>query len=426
MVLPVAATLLMAVALGWFGLHVLQRGVIFVDLALAQVAALGATYAVFLGHEPDEPISYALGLLFTALGAVAFALARHFEEWVAPEALIGIAYVVFAAAGAVLMDFAADPHGAEKLQHLMVGNVVWVRPVEIGIIAGVAAAVGAAHFAAREGLLQVSFDPEAAAAEGRRVWLWDLCFYLTFGLVITTLVHVAGVLLIFSYLIIPAVVGRLFASSVLGRLGIAWAVAVPVSIVGIAGSYSHAAGPIIVMLLGGVLIVCLALVAVRRSAAPLRTVGGMVGAGAALTATLIAARSCDSEHDHPESEHVEIHVHDDLSPDADPATREQWYRGHEGQLPALKAALRREDDPSLRLLLAVALARGGASEGLDALAELAAGPVPFLRMEAHDRLVQVAGGGAVQGDPLAGPVTGWSTWEPPEGWRERAKELSLP
>src|SRR6476661_5529522 len=92
MLAPVAACLVMALALGWFGFHVLQREVIFVDLALAQVAALGTTYAVFLGHEPDEPMAYVLGLLFTVLGAVAFSLLRRFEARVPQEAIIGIAY----------------------------------------------------------------------------------------------------------------------------------------------------------------------------------------------------------------------------------------------------------------------------------------------------------------------------------------------
>lgn len=140
MLLPTLACLVIVITLGWFGLHVLERGVIFVDLALAQVAALGTTYAVFLGHDPDGGTAFAMALTFTLIGAAAFSAARIFEERVPQEAIIGIAYAVSAASGILMIHFADDPHGGEKLEHLLVGNIVWVQPHELGVLAGSARA----------------------------------------------------------------------------------------------------------------------------------------------------------------------------------------------------------------------------------------------------------------------------------------------
>lgn len=432
MLAPAVACLLMALVLVWFGLHVLQRGVVFIDLALAQVAALGTTYGVFLGHEPDEPIAYVIGLTFTVIGAIAFALVRHFDDRVPQEALIGVAYVVCAAAGAVLLDFAADPHGAEKLQHLLVGNLVWVTWAEIGTIGAVVLVVGAVHWAIRKPLLAVSFDPQQARFDGMKVALWDLAFYLTFGLVITALVHVAGVLLIFSYLIIPAVVARLFVDGLGPRLLLAWAVAVPVSLVGVGVSYEYSAGPIIVCLLGAVLLVALVVVALRRADAP-----GKMGVGMALSFVAIGVLLWALSEWQPEHAHEVVHdhvrdevLHDDLPIDADPSLREAWYRGHAHDAALLRDALHREEDLSLRLLLGAALARQGDRAGLVVLAKLTQSDIPFLRMEADDRLRAVAGDSAPSFDPLLGADDArvWSTWvdQAPKEWSQREEKVELP
>jgi len=414
MLVPVAAAILMAVALGWFGLHVLQREVIFVDLALAQIAALGATYAVFLGHEADEPIAYGLGLAFTVLGASAFAALRHLEDRVPTEALVGVTYVVCAAAGALLLDFSADPHGAEKLQHLMVGNLVWTTTRELGTMAAVIALVAMIHAAVRGPLLEVSFAPEKAKASGRSLVAWDLFFYLTFGVVISALVHVAGVLLIFSYLIIPAVIARLWVHGTVQRLLVGWAVAVPISVLGVAASYEHAAAPIIVVLLAAVLFASILIVAVRSSPAPARTTGLLAASLAAVSAVLWAGTLVPSEHDHEETvghAHDVQPLHDDLPAKADATAREAWYREHVTAPDALLAALPREDDTSLRLLLATALVRDGRREGLDVLVAITADELPFMRMEADDRLKLLAGDAAPSTDPLAGPSdAAWRAW----------------
>lgn len=431
MLAPAAACLLVAVVLGWFGLHVLERGVIFVDLALAQVAALGTTYAVFLGHEPDEPMAYALGLLFTVLGAITFSLLRRFEERVPQEAIIGIAYAASAGAGSMMLDFASDPHGAEKLQHLMVGNVVWVTWAEIGALCAVCAVVGALHFGLARTFLGISFDPEGADRRGVRVPAWDMLFYLSFGVVITTIVHVTGVLLIFSYLIVPAVIAKLFVDGVGPRLLLALAVSVPVSLLGVSVSYEHAAGPIIVVLLAACLVVALVAWGIRRAASPPRAALTVAVAGVAIAAGLWAFSIVEvGEHHHGHGDVVLTPAGDALPAGADPGAREAWYRAHADRPEALVGAVATEDDPSLRLLIGAALERAGEVDGLRLLAGLTASDVPFVRMEADARLRAAAGDAAPAYDPLAGPDTAgtWAAWAsaPPAGWPERARAIQIP
>ncbi len=434
MVAPTAACAVIALALSWFGLHVLQRGVIFVDLALAQIAALGTTWMVMAGHEPDDPISYAAALLATFAGAIAFSLTRLFARRVPQEALIGIAYVVSAAAGVLLIELADDPHGGEKIQHLLVGNVVWVRWSEIGLMAAVAAGVGVLHFLVRRPLLACSFDPDRAEAEGYRVAAWDVVFYLTFGLVITAIVHVAGVLLVFSYLVIPAVIARLFADGVAARLGIALAVALPVSIGGVAISYEHSAGPVIVTIMGAVLLVALVVHALRTAERPAARLGRIALGAAVLALALVALHrvgAATAEHDHEGHEHAEHHAEaagGTGQAAAGAAVDEAWIRAHLDDAAALAGALPGLEDPSLRLLVGIALARLGDARGLDVLAHLAADAPPFLRMEASDALSKVLGDPPEGYDPLASPTDGWlePAAHPPEGWQDRARGLELP
>ncbi len=427
MIAPIAACLVVAIPLGWFGLHVLQRGVIFVDLALAQVAALGTTYAVYLGHEPSAPAAYALSLVFTAVGALCFSLARHFEDRVPQEAIIGIAYAVTAGGAALVLELADDPHGAEKLQHLMVGNVVWVRWTEIASIAVAAALVLGLHFFTRERLLQVSFRPQEARSEGVALGAWDMMFYLSLGFVLTAMVPVAGVLLIFSFLVIPAVIARLFVDGVRARLAVAWGVVVPISVIGVAASYEHAAGPVIVVLLGVGLVLALVIHALRRSIRPAMLAVQLSLSGVAIT-TVLALFSWSSpetrshQHDHPGEElHLEHHEAHTLAQE-DPADREARYRLEMGDVTALRAGLAIEEDPSLKLMLATALVRLGDPAGLQGLADLTAGEVPFVRMEADRKLREVAGADAPSYDPLAGPDTQgvWRDWlrAVPEDWKE--------
>ena len=228
---PLLACLLLPGLLVYLGLHVVQREIIFVDLALAQVAALGSCVAVLLGHEANAWQTYAWSLSFTLVGAVIFTLTRTKDRRIPQEALIGIVYVVAAAAGILLLS--RSVHGDEELRRTLVGEVLLVRPAEIGKTFGVFAVIAAIHYAFRRQFLALSYGPTPPA---RARW-WDFLFYMLFGLVVTGFVHIGGVLLTFSYLIVPAVCAALLADSLSVRLLVGWLIATLGSIAGLASSY---------------------------------------------------------------------------------------------------------------------------------------------------------------------------------------------
>lgn len=219
----------------YLGVHVLTRGVIFVDLALAQVAALGATFAMLLGVEPETTTAYLVSLGFTTIGALLFTFARRLADRVPTEAFIGIAYALASAISIILAD--RLPHGAEAIREILVGNLLAVTWEHIAKTTAIYAAVGALHWVFRKQFFLLSQDPEAAAASGMSIAGWDLLFYLSFGVVITSSVAIGGVLIVFSYLVIPAVIVALFAKGVTGRLIGGWMVGFLGSVFGLVGSF---------------------------------------------------------------------------------------------------------------------------------------------------------------------------------------------
>jgi len=220
----------------YLGLHVLARGVIFVDLALAQVAALGITVAFLAGHPIQSDAAYWYALAFTVGGALLFSASRMRRAPIPQEAIIGIVYAVSAAAAVLVVDRA--PQGSEHIKQLLVGSILTVTPREVGALAILYAVIGVIHWAIRRPLLQISFDPEATLKAGRWIRWWDFLFYASFGFVVTSSVRIAGVLLVFSYLIVPAAAGALLTRSVAGRLAIGWALGSLVSVLGLAASYA--------------------------------------------------------------------------------------------------------------------------------------------------------------------------------------------
>lgn len=233
---PLLACLVLTAIHVYLGLHVLARGVIFVDLALAQVAALGITLAFLAGHPIQSDAAYWYALAFTIGGAALFAVSRVHRAPIPQEAIIGMVYAVSAAAAILVVDRA--PQGGEHIKQLLVGSILTVTPSEVARLAALYAAVGVLQAAIRRPLLEISFDAEAAARNGRWVRWWDFCFYVTFGLVVTSSVRIAGVLLVFSYLVVPAAAGALLRASVSGRLLVGWTVGVLVSVAGLAASFA--------------------------------------------------------------------------------------------------------------------------------------------------------------------------------------------
>src|SRR5499427_4491858 len=194
----------------YLGVHVLSREVVFVDIALAQIAALGATAAFLIGYEMDTWESYAFGLSATVLGALVLALTRSQHRHVSQEAVIGVVYAVSSAAAVLLAD--RTPHGAEHLRGMLVGSILSVSGAEVVKVAALYAAIGAFHWVCRRPFFLISTRPAEAYRAGLAVRWWDFLFYASFGVVVTSSVRIAGVLLVFSYLIVPALAGIMLAT----------------------------------------------------------------------------------------------------------------------------------------------------------------------------------------------------------------------
>ncbi len=230
---PMAASLIVAGIHAYLGLHVVERGVIFVDLSLAQIASLGATIAVvvpWLGGDPHGLGVYWMSLAFTLVGALFFALVKGHAAKIPQEALIGITYAV--ASAAVILAMSQSAGESEHLRDMLVGNILAVQWHEVWTTAALYAAIGAFHYAFRRRFLLISTAPDAAAAQGISVKFWDFLFYASIGLVVTRSVAIAGVLLVFCYLIVPSVGGMLFSSRIGPRLAIGWVMGVAVSVLG--------------------------------------------------------------------------------------------------------------------------------------------------------------------------------------------------
>jgi zinc/manganese transport system permease protein len=258
------AALVLAGIHAYLGFHVVRRGVLFVDLALAQMAALGVAVAVVIGHEHDEFTAWLLALGMTLVGAALFALLRGRSHRAPLEAFIGIVFATAQAAAFLLLDH--SPSGSEHLKETLVGTLFTVAPSQVAWVAVLYAAVGAVHVWLRRPFLEITNDPEGARARGRNLFLWDFLFYATFGLVVTSAVRIAGVLLVFGFLVIPAVAGVLATSRTGVALVIGWVFAFVASVLGLLLSvlFDLPAAPAILLTLSAQLVLHAAVLAVMR------------------------------------------------------------------------------------------------------------------------------------------------------------------
>ncbi|HSS45050.1 MAG TPA: metal ABC transporter permease [Thermoanaerobaculia bacterium] len=249
------AGLILTSMLAYLGVHVVERGVIFVDLSLAQIAALGSTVGVLFGYDFHSGAGYLFSLGFTFLGAAVFAFSRvHRKTRIPQEAIIGIAYAVAAAASILAMSKVTGE--TEHLKEMLVGNILSVSWGELARTAALYVVVGAFHVVLRRKFLLISMNEEEAERRGLSIRFWDFLFYVSFGFVVTSSVAIAGVLLVFSYLIVPAVSAMLFAERLGTRLVIGWSMGAIVSAVGVYFSFlwDLPTGATIVTSLGGALV----------------------------------------------------------------------------------------------------------------------------------------------------------------------------
>lgn len=290
---PFVAALLLTGIHTYLGIHVLRRNIIFVDLALAQISALGATVAFMIGHAPQSAGAYGYALAFTLAGAVLLTLSRSWGGRVSQETFVGVIYVVSAATAFLLVDKA--PQGAEHIKQLLVGSILTVGGGDLARLALLYGVIGVFHWLFRKRFLAVSFEPDAARRQGIRLWFWDFLFYASFGVVVTSSVAVGGVLLVFSFLIIPAAIGALYFTRIAARLAAGWLMGALASGLGLGASFAWD-------LPTGAAMVCAfgAMLAVSALAKPLITAPrslkktaahGFIATGAVAVATVLALSS---------------------------------------------------------------------------------------------------------------------------------------
>ena len=261
MIIPFCATVILTGIFGYLGIHIIQRQVIFVDLALAQIAALGAMMGLLVGTQLHSTGSYFFSLAFALVGAIIFALTRLKGRMVPQEAVIGIVYVVATAASIIVLN--SSPSEAEHIKHMLVGNILFVQWHDALRLAIICGTIGLFHFVFRHRFMKISIDPES----GQAVKWWDFLFYASLGVVVTSAVEVAGVLLIFSYLVVPAACAMLISSSIRMQLIIGWGMGIAASLIGLflSAALDLPTGAAIVCTFGALFIVILAAAMKKRS-----------------------------------------------------------------------------------------------------------------------------------------------------------------
>ena len=258
-----AAALVLGGIHSYLGFHIVRRGVIFVDLALAQMAALGIGVSILAGLEENELASYFLAVATTIVGAVLIALLRRTSPKAPLEAFIGI---IFATGQAmVILLLAKTPSGTEHLKETLIGSLFTVSPIHILKTAALYAVIGGLHYAARKPLFLITENPEEAQRRGHSLFWWDVFFYGLFGFVVTSSVKIAGVLLVFGLLVIPAVAGVMLAERTGVRLTVGWTFASVAAFIGLMAAFSLdlPAAPAILMVMTAMLAL-VGVITVRR------------------------------------------------------------------------------------------------------------------------------------------------------------------
>ncbi len=253
---PFVACLILTGIHCYLGIHVVTRGVIFVDLALAQIAALGATVGTLFGFAPHTGATYAFALGFTFVGAATFALGRFRDRRVPQEAIIGTVYAVSSALAILVLSKLSI--GKDEIEDMLVGRLLFVDWIEVGKTLAIYSVIAIVHFALRRQFFAISKSVEDARESGIRVRLLDFVFYMTFGMVVTSSVQMAGVLLVFSYLVVPAVCAMMFFRTIGRRLLAGWAIGVLASVGGLLASamWDFPTGASVVGCFGAIFVCC--------------------------------------------------------------------------------------------------------------------------------------------------------------------------
>jgi zinc/manganese transport system permease protein len=377
----------------YLGLHVIRRKVIFVDLALAQIAALGTTVGFLVGIMPNTIGAYWFSLGFTILGAGIFSISRLRHEKIPQEAVIGLTYAIAASVSVLVIDKA--PHGAEHIKEIITGSILWVKWSTILAAAIVYVLVGIFHFIFRKQFILISENPEKAYNQGLSIRFWDFLFYMSFGIVITHSVGTAGVLLVFVFLVVPAIASTMITNTLWKQLVIGWVLGVVVSSIGLYLSYQLdiPSGPTIVSVYGLVLILIAITLYISRAANRIQAIRKVM-VGIIITIIIMFGfhsmaqwiKGTYHEHEHvtfiSEEEHIlhEIKVHERLNRMSDDEVTQ--FLDQQNDAKFLHSIFDAEEDGYLRFKIVKRLIQINHRDGLELMVDLLVQcELPFLKDE---------------------------------------------
>jgi len=385
----------------YLGLHVIRRKVIFVDLALAQIAALGTTVGFLFGIMPDATGAYWFSLLFTFIGAGVFSISRIRHEKIPQEAVIGLAYAIAAAVAILVIDKA--PHGAEHIKEILTGSILWVKWATIRNAAIVYSIVGIFHFIYRKQFILISEHPDEAYKKGMNVRFWDFLFYVSFGVVITHSVGTAGVLLVFVFLVVPAITSMLITDVLWKQLVIGWSMGVVVSVVGLYLSYigDLPSGPTVVSFYGLMLIIVALYLYIHRAEMRKKAIMRVaLGLGTVIIVVfgfyLLGNFLSDSHAEHQHTDLIEeVSLNDSHSDEIDIAAMTEKeldkYLSGENDVDHLKTLFDKADEYN-KFKIAGRIAELNKKEGTGLLILiLKEANLPFVKEEVYNKIKSISG-----------------------------------
>ena len=384
----------------YLGLHVLRRKVIFVDLALAQIAALGTTVGFLFGVMPGTTGAYWFSLSFAFIGAAVFSISRYRHEKIPHEAIIGLTYAIAASIAILVIDKA--PHGAEHIKEILTGSILWVKWETIIKAALVYSVIGVFHYIYRDKFILISEHPEKAYEQGISVRFWDFLFYVTFGIVITHSVGTAGVLLVFVFLVVPAVASMLITDVLWKQLIIGWSLGVFVSVIGLYISYvvDLPSGPTVVAFYG-VMLIIIAIVMYLIRAESRKNAMMKIALGIGTTLIVVFGLylmgqffKSDAEHHHEETALVETNTSSDQLKSLSDLSEKQLedYLNNIQDAKRYKTLFENNDDDYIKLKIAEHAVSSNKKLGFTLLYKIIAGnTLPFVKEEAIEKMKTLSG-----------------------------------
>ncbi|HOJ31439.1 MAG TPA: metal ABC transporter permease [bacterium] len=225
LIVPFIGCILLLLLHTYFGIHVLERGIIFVDLTLAQIISVGAAFAIYTGNEPLQSF---YGVVFAVIGALILAFSKKISKLVYIEAFIGVLYIFAFSTSILLLD--RTPHGLEELKNILNGNILWITGKNLFTMFILYTIIGLFQFVFRKKFFALSKGEENS-------FLWEFLFFLSFALMLVNSIQIAGIIQVFSFLIIPALIGRLTGKNPVSTLLIGWLAGILASILGMIVSY---------------------------------------------------------------------------------------------------------------------------------------------------------------------------------------------